>query len=127
MTRVPTLAAIKAAELRLLQSKRNVRQSVDRTGSALRKALVRPSTLVFLAVASGISTYVVSARRCPSIESADSAVKPPRRSFVRTLVSAYGVRVLNFALQHGAAAWKSSGSHVDADTPSTSTTGNTPI
>jgi hypothetical protein len=53
MTRVPTLAAINAAELRLLQSKRNVRQSVDRTRSALRAAIARPSTLVLVAVAVG--------------------------------------------------------------------------
>ena len=129
MTRVTTLAAINAAELRLFQSKRNTRQSLDRTRSALRTAIARPSTLVFVAVASGIWTFLLSARHRPSVKSvpnsADSAIRAPSRSLVRTFVSVYGTRLLTFALQHGAAAWKQSGAGVTADTPSNSVTENT--
>lgn len=128
MTRVPALAAIDAAELRLLQSKRNVRQSVDRTRSALRAAIARPSTLMLVAVASGISVFLVSRQRCPSVksprDSADSATRAPRRGLVRAFISLYGAQVVAFALHHGAAAWKQRRPRVDSDTPVTSATDN---
>lgn len=111
--RVPTLAAINAAELRLLQSKRNVRQSVDRTRSALRAAVVRPSTLVLVALLSGISAFLVSHLLRPAVNSVpnstDSTIRAPSYSLVRTFVSMYGARVLACALQLGVAAWKQSG------------------
>lgn len=129
MKRVPTLAAINAAELRLVQSKRNVRQSVDRTRSALRAAIALPSTLVLVAVASGISAFLVSHRLRPSIKSllisADSTIRASSRSLVQTFVSMYGARVLTFALQLGAAVWKQSGSRVNANMRSTLATGDT--
>jgi hypothetical protein len=128
MMRVPTLAAINAAELRLLQSKRNVRQSVDRTRSALRAAVVRPSTLVLVALLSGISAFLVSHLLRPAVNSVpnstDSTIRAPSYSLVRTFVSMYGARVLACALQLGVAAWKQSGSRVNANMPSTSAQGD---
>lgn len=122
-TRVPTMAAINAAELCLCQSRRNVRQSMDRTRLALRTALVRPSTLVLVAVASGISAFLVSRRLRPSVESVpnsvDSGIRVSSRSLVRTFVSLYGARVLTVALQHAAATWKRNGSRIKANMSST--------
>src|SRR5512141_555366 len=102
MMRAPTLAEVDAVELRLLQSKRNVRQSVDRTRSALRTAITRPSTVVFVAVAAGVSAFWVARRRRPSIESlpvgAGSATRAARPGFVRTFISRYETQVLAYVL-----------------------------
>lgn len=129
MTRFPTLAAINAAESRLVQSKRNVRQSVDRTRSALRAAIARPSTLMLVAVVSGISAFLVSHRPRPSgksaLNSADSKIRASSRSLVRTFVAMYGARVLTFALQVGAATQKQNGARDNASMPNTSATGDT--
>ena len=131
MMRFPALAAIDAAELRLVQSKHNVRLSVDRTRSALRSAVARPSTLVLVAVVSGIAAFLLSNRLRPSVNSVrnstDSPIRASSRSLVRTFVSMYGARLLIFALQRGAAAAKQSGSRVTTDMPSTSATGATAI
>lgn len=129
MRRVPALAAISAAESRLIESKRNFQQSVDRTRSALRAAIARPSTLLLVAVTSGISGFLFAPRARPSVKSApksaDSAISATSRSLVRMLVSMFGARVLTFALQLGAAAGGKSGSRVNANTPNTSATGAT--
>ena len=113
MTQAPILTTVNATELRLIQSKRNVRQSVDRTRSALRTTIKRPSTLVLVAVASGISAYWVSRNFRPSVESlpdnADAATNTFSRGLVRTLISLYGAQILASVLQHGAAAWKHRG------------------
>lgn len=110
MMRTPTLEAINAAELRLVQSKQNVRIGVSRTNSALRATLARPSTLVTVALASGISAYLLTTRRRPSEKSVpDRADSPPKASipgFLRTLISMYGLRVLTMLIQLGAAASK---------------------
>lgn len=128
MKRIASLAAINAVELRLFQSRREILQSVDRTHSALRAAVVRPSTLMFVAVASGISSFFVSGRRCSSVESiangASSAVRAPSPGIVRAFVSAYGAQVLGFLLQHVTAAWQQSGARDNADTQDNSATGN---
>ena len=91
MTRAPSMAAINAAESRLFQSKRNFRQSVDSTRSALRTAIKRPSTLALVALASGISAYWISRKLRPSVisvsDNADSAAKASNRGFVRKLIS----------------------------------------
>ena len=72
MTRVSALAAINAAESRLVESKSNVRESVDRTRSALRAAIGRPSTLLLVAVASGIWAFLLSRRVRLSVKSEPS-------------------------------------------------------
>ena len=129
MTRLPTLAAINAAELRVVQSKRNVRLSVDRTRSALRAAIARPSTLLLVAVASGIWAFLLSRRVRLSVKSqpsnADSKSRASIPSLLRTFVSMYGARLLAFALQLGAAAWQRSGSRINANMPSTLATDDT--
>lgn len=51
MMRVPTLAAIYAAELRVAQSKLHMRDSAGRVRDAFRSALTRPATLVGVAAA----------------------------------------------------------------------------
>jgi len=116
MTRAPTLAAINAVELRLLQSKRNVRQSVVRTRSALRTAITRPSTVVFLSVAAGFSAFWFARPRRPSIESlpagAGSAARAARPGIVRTFIARYETQVLAYVLQQVTAAWQKRRSHV---------------
>ncbi len=123
MTRVPSLAAINAAEARLVESKCNLQKSVDRTRSALHAAIARPSTLVLVAVASSISGFLVAPRARPSVKDmpkgADSTIKATSRSLVRMFVSMFGARILTFALQLGAAAPKQGGSHVNTNMPST--------
>lgn len=108
MKPVPTLAAIHAAELRLIQSRRNVRQGVARTRSALREAVTRPSTLVLVAVAAGVSAFWVSHRPHSSVKSllisVNSKIRGASRHLVRTFVSVYGARLLAFSLQSGATA-----------------------
>ena len=66
MMRIPTLAAIDAAELRFSQSTRHVGESVYRTRSAARAAFTRPSTLALLAIASGLSAFWVVRKLRPA-------------------------------------------------------------
>lgn len=114
--RAPTLAEIDVVELRLLQSKRNVRRSVDRTRSALRSVIVRPSTVVFVAVAAGISAIWVARRRRPSIESlpvgAGAATRASRPGVLRTFIWRHETQVLAFVLQQVTAAWHERRSYV---------------
>jgi hypothetical protein len=116
MMRAPTLAEIDVVELRLLQSKRNVRQSVDRTRLALRTAITRPSTLVFVAVAAGISAFWVARRRRPSVESLPagpgSAERTARPGVVRTFISRHETQILAYVLQQVTAAWQKRRSYV---------------
>ena len=127
MKRAPTMAAINAAELRLLQSKLNVRQSVEGTRSALRTAIKRPSTLALVALGSGITAYWITRKLGRSVESvpdnAGSAAKASHGGFVRNLISLYGAQILPFVLQYGAAAMKQRVSGVNSNMP-TSATGN---
>lgn len=129
MMKVPTLAAIKAAESRLIESKRNVRQSVDRTRLAARAAIARPSTLVLVAVASGISGFLVAHRARPSVQSvpkgADSTIRAISRSLVRMFVSIFGARMLAIALQLGVAAGEKCKLRGNVNMPITSATGAT--
>ena len=110
MMRGPTLAEIDVVELRLLQSKRNVGQSIDRTRSALRTAITRPSTVVFVTVAAGILAFWVARRRRPSIEAlpacAGSAARAARPGVVRTLISRYEPQALAYLFQQVTAAWQ---------------------
>jgi hypothetical protein len=125
MMRAPTLAEIDVVELRLVQSKRNVRQSVDRTRLALRTAITRPSTLVFVAVAAGICAFWVARRRRPSVESlpvgAGSATRAARPGVVRTFISRYETQVLAYVLQQVKAAWQKRRSYVHSSMAKTAT------
>jgi hypothetical protein len=116
MMRAPTLAEIDVVESRLLQSKRNVRQGVDRSRSAFHTAITRPSTVVLVAVAAGISAFWVARRRRPSIESlpegAGSAARAARPGVVRTFIARYETQVLAYVLQQVTAAWQKRRSHV---------------
>ena len=58
MKRAPTLAAIRVAELKVVQSKRNTREALDRARIALRSRLAKPSTLALVAGAAGVLGYV---------------------------------------------------------------------
>jgi hypothetical protein len=117
--------------MRLIQSRRNLRQSIDCTRSALRTAIVRPSSLVLVAVASGISAFLVGRLLWPSVKrtanSANSTVRAGSLGLVRTLVSLFGARLLSVALQLGAVVWKRSGSRADANTAGTPVTGDAAI
>lgn len=128
MMQIPTLAAIDAAELRVLQSRRMVQQSLDSTRKTLRAALARPSNLVLVAVASGIFGFLLTHRRRPAVKSVPNSANSTRRApgggLVRWLVSMYGARVMTMALQIGAAAGKKSGASVNATMPSTSAGGS---
>lgn len=129
MMRVSTLEAINAAELRLVQSRQLVRVGVKRTNSALRATLARPSTLVTVALTSGIFGYMLTPRRRPSVKSAtilvDSPIKASSPGLLRTLISMYGLRVLTMALELGAAAGKRSAAGVTASPPAPSATTDT--
>jgi hypothetical protein len=129
MTSVATREAIEAAELRLDQSRRNFRQSMESTRATLRAAIARPSTLVVVALVSGVSAFFLTRRRHPSVTSVpNNAESPSKKSgggLLRWFVSMYGARVLSFALQRGtdaAAVAQSSGS-ANANTPGTSPSG----
>ncbi|HKA41017.1 MAG TPA: hypothetical protein VKF40_03415 [Burkholderiales bacterium] len=54
MKRAPTLAAIHAAELRVVQSERRVRDATRRLGAALRAELSRPSVVAVIAGVGGL-------------------------------------------------------------------------
>ena len=54
MKRAPTLAAIHAAELRVVQSERRVRDATSRLGAALRAGLSRPSVVAVIAGAASL-------------------------------------------------------------------------
>lgn len=113
MTRVPSLAAINAAESRLVESRHNLHQNVDRTRSALSAAIARPSTLALVALASGISGFLLAPRVRPPVKSvpkgADSAIRATSLSLGRMFISMFGARVLSFAFELGATAWAKSG------------------
>ncbi len=115
------MAQIIAAESRLVESRRNLHQSVDRTRSALSAALARPSTLALVAVASGISGFLLAPRIRASVKSppkgADSTIKAASRSLWRLFVSMFGAQVLSFALELGATAWAKSGLGGNANMP----------
>ncbi len=110
MTRLPAQAAIDAVESRLVQSRLGVRQSVERTRSAMRAAIARPTTLALVTLASGVSAFLVSRLLRPGVKGVekrtDSPISQSRPGLVRTLVSMYGGAVLTYGLQLGAAAWK---------------------
>lgn len=125
MMRAPTSAEIDAVELRLLQSRRNVRQSIGRTGSALRAAITRPSTVVLVAVAAGISAFWLVRRRRPSSAflsvGAATATRAARPGVVRTFISRHETQLLAYVLQQVTAAWQKRRSYVHsgvARTPS---------
>jgi hypothetical protein len=126
MTRTPTLAEINAVELRLLQSNRNLRQSLDRARSALGTAMTRSSTLTLVAVASGLSAFWVARRLRPTVsafgEGGGSATQKSRRGLLRTFIARYGTQVVSLLLQYGTAKWKEQGSRVDSSMPRTSAT-----
>lgn len=110
MMRAPTLAEIDVAELRVVQSKRIVRQSVDRTRTAVRQAVTRPSTVALVAVAAGISTFWVARRRRPSIGSSPSrsgiAATAALAGIVRAFIARYEAQVVAYALQQVKATWQ---------------------
>ena len=110
MTHLPSQAAIDAAESRLVQSRLEVRQSMERTRSTVRATLARPSTVALVALASGVSAFLVSHRLRPVFKSAakraDSPSSESDPGLARTLVSMYGAAVLTYVFQHGAVAWK---------------------
>ena len=116
MMRGPTLAEIAVVELRLSQSKVNVRQSVDRGRAAIRTVITLPSTVVLVAVAAGISAFWVVRRGRPSIErlpdGAGSATAAVRPGVVRTFISRYETQVLAYVLQQVKAAWQKRRSQV---------------
>ena len=120
MMRAPTLAEIAVVELRLSQSKANVRQSVDRTRAAIRTVITRPSTVVLVAVAAGISAFWVVRRGRPSIEclpeGAGSATTADRPGVVRTFIARYQPQVLAYVLQQVTAAWQKRKSCVPSST-----------
>jgi hypothetical protein len=126
MTRTPTLAEISAVELRLLQSKRNLRQSLDRARSALGTAMTRSSTLTLVAVASGLSAFWFARRLRPTVnafgEGGGPATQKSRRGLLRTFIARYGTQVVSLLLQYGTAKWKEQGSRVDSSMPRTSAT-----
>ena len=130
MTHLPSQAAIDAAESRLVQSRLEVRQSVERTRSAVRAAMARPSTVALVALASGVSAFLVSHRLRPVFKSAakraDSPTSESTPSLARTLVSMYGAAVLSYLLQHGAVVWKQFVASVSTKTPGTSAAGDFP-
>jgi uncharacterized protein YjeT (DUF2065 family) len=123
------LASIDAAELCVVQSKRNVLLSVDRTRRALRATAARPSSLVLVAVVAGIAAFFVARRFRRSVSgapnsSADSTIRTSGQSLVRTFGAIVGVPVLTFALEFGAAAWNRYRSRVEARMPRASDTGD---
>ena len=123
MMRAPTLAEIDVVELRLLQSTRNLRQSVDRTRSAIRAAVTRPSTVLFVAAAAGVAAFWFG-RRPRRHASLPVAPAPGTRAagpgFLRTFISQYESQLLAFAIRQVTAAWQKRRSYVHpsaADTP----------
>ena len=83
MKRAPTLAAIHAAELNVVQSERRVRDATTRLGAALRAELSRPSVVAVIAgVASLCGIWL--ARRA-------QAKAPPRKESPVTRASLAGL------------------------------------
>lgn len=117
-------AAIGAAETRVYQSRRNVRDSAERARTALRAALTRPSTLALVAVASGIAGFCVALRSRPAVESLPagtrSAAMAARRGSVRRFISRYQAQALAYVLLRVTTAWRELRSAVRAGSGETS-------
>jgi len=81
MKRAPDLAAINAAEQRVMQSARDIDISLCRARVAVRTTLTRSSTLLMILGATGIVGFWLARRRkALPVASSDSAIITPRRS-----------------------------------------------
>jgi hypothetical protein len=109
MMRAPTHSAIRAAELRIAQSKRSTRDSLAGARFALRARLLRPSTLAF---AVGSATFLgcwLARPRRPRVTTASRGERvigaPSIAGVVRAFILRFAMKALPFILQQvGAAA-----------------------
>lgn len=102
MIRAPTLAAIYAAELRVVQAKQSTRNSLRRARVALRATLVRPSTLTLVAGTTGLLGFCLTRRRQQhATSSADRGVAPTASAagLVLAFIVRYGMQRLPLILQ----------------------------
>lgn len=110
MMRAPTLAAIDAVELRVVQAKQNTRDSLRRARVALRATLARPSTLALVAGAAGLLGFWLARRpQPPATSTADGvgvATTASAAGLVLAFIMRYGMLRLPFILQQVRAAWQ---------------------
>lgn len=95
MKRGPTLAAIYAAELRVVEAKQNTRDSLSRARTALRETVARPSTLMWVVGAAGIGGFLLTRRRRGHAKAAATGVVGTAAT-----TSALGV-VMAFIMRYG--------------------------
>lgn len=97
MMRTPDLAAIRAAELRLEQSRRDTREHFGRARAASRMILARPSTLALTAAAAGVLGLWMTRRARPSTNAAtvvNSAAKTSVIGFTLAFLARYAMQIL---------------------------------
>ena len=98
----PTLAAIVAAEKRVVQSKRNTQDSLRRVRIAYRASIARPATLALSVGAAGLLGFWI-ARRPLVTSSRDGervAAKTSAANFARVFIMRYGMQHLPNILRH---------------------------
>lgn len=104
MMRVPSLAAIHAAELKLAQSRRDTRDSLQRAGVASCAMLARPATLVLIAGVTGLLGFSLARRtrsqsRRLSSPDEGTAGTPSAAGVLAAFIVRYGMQHLPFILQ----------------------------
>ena len=111
MIRAPTLAAIYAAELRVVQAKQSTRDSLCRARVVLRATLARPSTLALVAGAAGALGFWLARRPQPratfSANGVGVATTTSAAGLALAFIVRYGMQRLPFILQQVRAAWRS--------------------
>jgi hypothetical protein len=111
MIRAPTLAAIYAAELRVVQARQSTRDSLCRARVALRATLARPSTLAVVAGAAGLLGFWLARRPPPQATSTAAgegvATTTSATGLVLAFIVRYAMQGLPFIFQQVRAARRS--------------------
>ena len=106
MMRIPDLASIRAAELRIEQSRRDAREHLARARAASRSILARPSTLALTAAAAGVLGLWMTRRARPPTNVAtvvNAAAKTSVIGLTLAFLARYAVQILTpLALRHWA-------------------------
>ena len=104
MMRAPTLYAIRAAEQRLLQSKRDTRASLGRARIAFRAFLVQPASIAAVAGAAGLVAFWLARRPARVNTGVNRAKTSSALVLLRTFCMRYAMQALPFILQQFRAA-----------------------
>lgn len=116
MKQPPTLEAIYAAELRVVQARQGTRDSLARARVAVRATLARPLTLGLVAVAAGALGFWLMRRGRSRRAAANAGVaaKTSVAGLIVAFIMRYGRPALPFILRRARVAWQQRALHASA-------------